>query len=808
MKKVLSLILTLIMVISITSNMPVSVSATNGMVENAINWAIGIANDNNYGYSQVNRYGNPDYDCSSLVSTAFHNAGFNVACELNTYTMKDAFVNAGFTWIPASQISGFPGSCANLQRGDILLATSHTELYIGNGKNVGAHMDYNGIPGGIGGGSTWSSGYNAYRYGADEIDVCNYWNDNWLGVLRYGDTYTEPPVAPVIHLSRNILKTNETATLYWESCDKAEYYWISCWSETEQCISEESHSLSKEISFSSPGKYSITVVSCNSKGETIGNWIDIEVYDTDGYNKVSYNANGGTGTMSSHNVYYNSVFSLKESTFKKTGYKQVGWNAYRCSDNKWFAYGIGWKTEEDINKNGWTKSVYPNPIKDWTFDWSWYNEGILNDTIIFYAVWEKVDTYKISYNANGGTGAPSSQTKTYGQTLTLSSTKPTRSGYTFLGWSTSSTATKATYSAGGSFTIDEDTTLYAVWSKNHTHSYTETITKKPTCTETGTKKFTCSCGASYTQTIPTTGHNESGWIIDKKASTANDGLKHKECTVCGAVTVSEVIPRYSIDTPKLKSVSNTTSGVKLVWKEILDHDFYIVYRKTSKSGWSRIGTTTKTTFIDKTAKSGTTYYYTVKAQSGDYTSGYDKTGLSIKCLATPTLKTVSNTSTGVKITWGKVTGTEVYKVYRKTSKSGSWQYIGKTSSTSYTDKTAKKGTSYYYTVQAYSGSVKSSYNADGLSIRRLSAPKVSSAVSNREGILVKWNKIAGASGYYVYRKAPSGDWKKIATVKGNTKVKYLDESPKKGVTYQYKVKAYYSQSTSAYSGAFKVKCKY
>ena len=73
----------------------------------------------------------------------------------------------------------------------------------------------------------------------------------------------------------------------------------------------------------------------------------------------------------------------------------------------------------------------------------------------------------MSYNANGGSGAPSGQIKTYGTTLTLSSTKPTRSGYDFLGWSTSSTATSATYSAGGSYTSNASTTLYAVWAKTN-----------------------------------------------------------------------------------------------------------------------------------------------------------------------------------------------------------------------------------------------------------------------------------------------------------------------------------------------------
>ena len=86
-----------------------------------------------------------------------------------------------------------------------------------------------------------------------------------------------------------------------------------------------------------------------------------------------------------------------------------------------------------------------------------------------YTAW---NTYTISYNANGGSGAPGNQTKTYGTNLTLSSTKPTRTGYTFLGWSTSSSATSASYSAGATLNSDLSTTnratvtLYAVWSIN------------------------------------------------------------------------------------------------------------------------------------------------------------------------------------------------------------------------------------------------------------------------------------------------------------------------------------------------------
>ena len=72
-------------------------------------------------------------------------------------------------------------------------------------------------------------------------------------------------------------------------------------------------------------------------------------------------------------------------------------------------------------------------------------------------------SYTITYNANGGSGAPASATKWYGENLTLSSTVPTRTNHQFLGWSTSSTATSATYSAGGTYTANAGAVLYAVW---------------------------------------------------------------------------------------------------------------------------------------------------------------------------------------------------------------------------------------------------------------------------------------------------------------------------------------------------------
>lgn len=75
-------------------------------------------------------------------------------------------------------------------------------------------------------------------------------------------------------------------------------------------------------------------------------------------------------------------------------------------------------------------------------------------------------TYTVSYNANGGSGAPSNQTKTYGTSLTLSSTKPTRTGYTFNSWNTKADGSGTKYASGASYTSNSAVTLYAQWTEH------------------------------------------------------------------------------------------------------------------------------------------------------------------------------------------------------------------------------------------------------------------------------------------------------------------------------------------------------
>ena len=255
-----------------------------------------------------------------------------------------------------------------------------------------------------------------------------------------------------------------------------------------------------------------------------------------------------------------------------------------------------------------------------------------------------------------------------------------------------------------------------------------------------------------------------------------------------------------LSTPKVSKITNTNSGAQLTWGKITGAKKYIVYVKSS-SGWKKLGDTTSTTFTHTAAKSGTSYKYTVRAydSSGSYKSAYVSAGYTNKFIAPPTLKAVSNTTSGVKITWNKSTGATKYRVFVKSG--SSWKKLGDTSSTSFTHKSAKSGTKYTYTVRCLSSTGKSyvsGYDKTGISGVYLSAPKVSKISNAQNGAKLTWGKVAGATKYNIYVKSGS-KWKKLDET---TKTSYTHTAAKSGKSYTYTVRAYDSSGAkSAYVSA-------
>lgn len=158
---------------------------------------------------------------------------------------------------------------------------------------------------------------------------------------------------------------------------------------------------------------------------------------------VSYNANGGSGAPSSQTKQHDITLTLSSTKPTRDGYEFAGWGTSATDTGVKYAAG---------------------------------GQYTGNASITLYAIWSNVAKLTINYNANGGSGAPVSQTHLINTTSKISGAKPTRNNYVFLGWSTSSSATKATYIADGqytnnSFTNGATVTLYAVWLKKSPSIY-------------------------------------------------------------------------------------------------------------------------------------------------------------------------------------------------------------------------------------------------------------------------------------------------------------------------------------------------
>lgn len=462
-----------------------------------------------------------------------------------------------------------------------------------------------------------------------------------------------------------------------------------------------------------------------------------QVYYYENTYTISYSANGGSGAPSSQTKYYFTDLTLSTLTPYRSGYTFLGWSKSSTASSPTFYSGGSFT----LNMNTTLYAVWEKNLASYTITYNanggsgaptsqtkiegltaylsssspyrngytfkgWatssgsstvvYKEGdpyTGNANLTLYAVWQKnLSTYTISYNANGGSGAPSSQTKTEGVTLTLSSTKPTRSGYTFLGWSTSSYASSASYSAGGSYTANAGATLYAVWSCNHSSCSTTYITGcdwEKTCNNcgavisTGTThgpysysewsyysssqhKRTKSCDygdystteyAAHSTTTVYEEYSASQHKVYSYCSTCNHsvgsvsyashsfttstsgGVITKTCSVCGYVETSKQTYTVSYNAnggSGAPSSQTKTHGTALTLSSV----------KPTRSGYSFLGWSTSSTASSASYSAGSTFttnanttLYAVwscnhSATSRTYTTGCDWKDVCTTCGAT------------------------------------------------------------------------------------------------------------------------------------------------------------------------------
>ncbi len=199
----------------------------------------------------------------------------------------------------------------------------------------------------------------------------------------------------------------------------------------------------------------------------------------------SFNANGGSGAPGAGTKTYGKVFVFPATKPTRTGYSFLGWRNDSAGGAKNF----------QPNEQFWG----PDTNVEWKAQW-------------------QANTYTVTYNANGGSDAPTAQTKTHGVTLTLSTIKPTRAGYTFKQWNTASNGSGTGIAAGGAYTLENNRTLYAIWTAN---SYTLTVNPNGGTwnTSTSSQTFTQVMASTKTVSNPSkTGYTFAGWTVSGSGS--------------------------------------------------------------------------------------------------------------------------------------------------------------------------------------------------------------------------------------------------------------------------------------------------
>lgn len=256
-----------------------------------------------------------------------------------------------------------------------------------------------------------------------------------------------------------------------------------------------------------------------------------------------------------------------------------------------------------------------------------------------------------------------------------------------------------------------------------------------------------------------------------------------------------------VKTPSIKSVTNTNAGVEVSWNKVKGAKKYVVYyKKSGAKKWTKYTTTKDTSCVVKRnkLKAGTKYVFTAKAVASDGNAGkVNAKGKSITWIAAPKVDSVKNTDSGVSVKWSKVSAAKAYRVYYKID-GGKWTKYKDFTTTKCTipNKLVKAGKKYSIRVYAVTKDKTKSGIASTETIVRLKAVSKIKVNKTDGKNIVKWSKLKGAKGYYIYRKTQKGKWKIIGTVGSSDITSFVDENINTNSTYLYTVRAYNGSSVS------------
>ena len=332
--------------------------------------------------------------------------------------------------------------------------------------------------------------------------------------------------------------------------------------------------------------------------------------------------------------------------------------------------------------------------------------------------------------------------------------------------------------------------------------------------ETAVLSATVDPAEATDKTVTWTSSDESVAVVDENGNVTAIGSGTAVITAsAGDVSAScTVTVRMAIGTTQVKASNVASSGkIKLTWDAVEGAVQYKIYRATKKDGTYKVMyTTSGTSYTNTKAAAGKYYYYYVTAIAADGTESAPSAIVGRTCdLARPVVTASNVAKTGkVKLTWEAVEGAVAYKVYRATSKDGTYSLMKTTETTAYTNTKAEAGVTYYYKVVAVAAKTAANSAASAIKSRTcdLARPVASVSLNSKGKPVVTWDAVEGATKYTVYIYDASGELLKTANVTGT---KLTHGSAVKGTTYRYRAvaKNAVSAAASAQSTAVSIKSK-
>ena len=466
-----------------------------------------------------------------------------------------------------------------------------------------------------------------------------------------------------------------------------------------------------------------------------------------------------------------------------------------------------------------------------------YAYDIYGNAGVFATGYTFVDEYEVKYNANGGTGAPASQKKEAGKTLTIATGIPTRNGYEFRGWGTASGSQNVAYLPGRNYTADADQTLYAVWKAATAVTASQNVNVN-----------IAGAGRMYRIVPQTTGtyQFESTGSLDTKATlydaggtvlaSNDDGGNGRNFLLSYRLNQGET---YYIEA---KLYSNTATGIfemkmnrkvtvddmsgvaiggrakdalRINWNRNALASGYII-EQYSNGTWNRIariGSGSTTTYRVENLKAATSYQFRIKgfafegntAVYGNYqtVSGTtEEASLNLDNLTG--VKIGGRADNALRLNWTKNADASGYIIEQYSN--GTWNRIariGSGNTTTYRVENLKAGMSYQFRIKTFGFRGTEAVYGKIVSVSGKTNPAVVSSLmiggTAKDALRLNWNSVSGAEGYII-EKQEGTSWKRIARLEGGKTGTYRAEGLKAGTNYQFRIQAFgFDGNTAIYS---------